>query len=245
MKKINTKVKIWAAITLLFCNFMVSAQTIYGLTADSKLVSFTATAPATMLTNTAITGISAGQILVGMDVRPATGELFALGFNASNDSLSLYVINPATAVATPKATSIKLAGLGNIVGFDFNPTVDRIRLVGKTGKNYRLNPNNGALAATDSTLRYAATDVNSIKTPGATACAYTNSYIGATATQLYVYDETQKILTFQNPPNDGILNTQAAFSGISALAIVSDLDIYSNPTTFASTVFAVVKTGSR
>ena len=243
MKKRVTQLKFWAMTAFLFCQFFTNAQTIYGLTTDGKLVTFAGNATTTVSSNT-ITGVASGQVLVGIDVRPATGELFALGYNAANDSVSLYVINTTTAVATAKATSLKLTGLGSSVGFDFNPTVDRIRLESKTGKNYRLNPNNGALAATDSTLRYAATDVNVGKIPGVTAAAYTNSYIGSTATRLYVYDETQKVLTFQNPPNDGILNTQPAFSGISSTSIVSDLDIYSNPVSFASTVFALVKTGS-
>ena len=246
MKKIFTQTYLWAAFFILFMSVTMKAQTIYGLTTDSKLVSFSASTPATIITNVAITGVAVGQTLVGMDVRPATGELFALGYNATNDSVTTYVINPTTAVATAKATTIKLTGLGSSIGFDFNPTVDRIRVVGKTGKNYRLNPNNGALAATDSTLRYAATDANTGKTPGATAAAYTNSYIGTTGTQLYVYDETQKVIAFQNPPNDGILNTQPALGGVSALAIISDMDIYTNPNspTFASTAYAAVRTGA-
>ena len=37
------------------------------------------------------------------------------------------------------------------------------------------------------------------------------------------------VITNQNPPNDGILNTQPALGGVSALAIISDMDIYTNP----------------
>ncbi len=244
MKKSFTQTTIWALFLLFISSASLQAQTIYGLTTDSKLVSFSASTPGTLITNVSVTGTKVGQTLVGLDVRPATGELFALGYDATNDSVTVYVLNPTTGVATPKATTIKLTGIGSTIGFDFNPTVDRIRVVSKTGKSYRLNPNNGALAATDSTLRYAATDVNTGKTPGATAAAYTNSFIGATGTQLYVYDETQKVIVFQNPPNDGILNTQPALGGVSTLAIVSDLDIYTNPTTFASTAYAAVRTGA-
>ena len=244
MKNFSTLTKVWAAIVLLFLTQTAQTQTIYGLTSDGKLVSFTATAPANILTTMAVSGLASGQTLVGMDVRPATGEIIVLGYNATTDSATVYALNPTTAVATAKGASIKLTGLGASVGFDFNPTVDRIRLVSKTGKNYRLNPNNGAIAATDSTLRYASTDTNTGKTPGASACAYTNSYIAATSTALYTYDETQKVLTFQNPPNDGILNTQPAFSVIASTAMLSDLDIYTEPTTFASTAFALVRTGA-
>lgn len=244
MKKIFTHTQLWAVIFMLFINTAVMAQTMYGLTSDSKLVSFSAATPSMLITNVAITGLNTGQSIIGLDVRPATGELFGIGYNATTDSVTVYTLNPTTGVATAKSASIKIIGLGTEVGFDFNPTVDRIRLVSKNGGNYRLNPNNGALAATDMTLRYAATDANTGKTPGATAAAYTNSYIAATSTQLYTYDETQKVMTFQNPPNDGVLNTQASFSGIATTAVLSDVDIYTNPTTFTSTTYAVVKTGT-
>lgn len=244
MKKNATLTSLWAVLLLLISSFTIHAQTIYGLTSDNKLVTFNATTPTSITTNVAVTGVISGQTLMGLDVRPATGELFAIGYNTLTDSVTLYVLNPTTGVATPKPTSIKLTGLGSPLGFDFNPTVDRIRLVSKTGKNFRLNPITGGLAATDSTLKYAATDINVGKTPGVTAAAYTNSYIAATATQLYVYDETQKVIAFQNPPNDGVLNTQPALLGITTTGIVSDMDIYTSPTTLVSTVFATVRTGA-
>ncbi len=244
MKKIFTPARLWAALFVLFSNIPVEAQTIFGLTSDGKLVSFQATLPSVIITNVAISGLNTGQSIIGLDVRPATGELFGMGYNSTTDSVSIYVLNPTTGVALPKSTTIKLTGLGSVVGFDFNPTVDRIRVVSKNKGSYRLNPNTGGLAATDSTLRYAATDVNAGKMAGASACAYTNSYIGATGTQLFTFDETQNVIALQNPPNDGILNTQMAFSGLPVGSVLSDLDIYNNPTSFVSTTFAAVKTGA-
>ncbi len=241
MKTFFTRILVWAVIVM---PQFAQAQTIFGITADKKLVSFAATAPATILTNVNITGVAAAETLVGFDTRPATGELFALGYNATTDSATLYVINPTTGAAAAKLPSIKLTGLGVNAAMDFNPTVDRIRLIGKTGKNFRLNPNNGAIAATDGDLKYATTDVNAGKTPAVTACAYTNSYIASTATQLLNFDETQRVLVLQNPPNDGFLNTITGFLGISATANIADLDIYNNPNTFAQTAFAVVRSGS-
>ncbi len=244
MKKTITFRLMTTFLVVLFSFTVAKTQTIYGLTTDNKIVSFNAAAPNTITSTPSVSGVKLGQMLIGLDVRPATGEVFALGYDATNDSATVYTLNPTSGVATAKPMTLKLTGMGTVIGFDFNPTVDRIRIVSKTGRSYRLNPNNGALAATDSTLRYAATDVNTGKTAGVTACAYTNSFIGATATGLYNYDETQKTIVFQNPPNDGILNTQPAISGITATAIISDLDIYTNPATFASTVFAVVRTGT-
>lgn len=154
------------------------------------------------LTPPAITGVTAGQTLVGMDYRPNTGQLLALGYDAATTgpNSQLYVLNPATSVATPiNATAIRLelGGINDRIGFDFNPTVDRIRVTSTNDANYRLNPNNGAVAATDPNLNPAA--------PSIGAVAYTNSYAGSTSTTLYDIDETTGTLYTQNPANAGTL----------------------------------------
>lgn len=229
------------AIFFLFA-FNANAQIIFGLTNDGKIATFNANSPSVINNNVEIKGLNKGQKIIGIDTRPATGELYALGYNSTNDSASIYVINPMSGMATVKGSYVKLSGLGEQVGFDFNPTVDRIRLVSKTGKNYRLNPNNGAIAATDMPLNYASSDMNVGKTPNATACAYTNSYIAATSTQLFTYDEALGTLTFQNPPNDGILNTRTKINLAMPNTMFLDFDIYNNPSTFMSTAFAVLQT---
>ena len=101
--------------------------------------------------------------------------------------------------------------MGASFGFDFNPTVDRIRVINDADENRRLNPVNGALAATDTNLAYAAGDVNAGDNPAATAAAYTNSDNDpATGTTLYDIDTAQDVLVTQAPPNNGTLNTVGA-----------------------------------
>ncbi|WP_167856950.1 DUF4394 domain-containing protein [Hymenobacter aquaticus] len=236
------------------------AQTVYGLASvyglntpspstSASLVSFNAASLSTaatlpVLTQVVITGVTSGQSLVGLDVRPNTGELFALGYNASNQQTQLYTLNRITAVATPigAAQTLNLGTLGFRIGFDFNPTVDRIRVTASNGANLRLNPNNGALAATDGPLAYAATDPNASQTPVVGTSAYTNSYIGASGTTLYNIDEQNVRLVTQSPPNNGTLNTVAPITGINggALTLASvpnDLDFYFNPTTGTNTAY--------
>lgn len=84
------------------------------------------------------------------------------------------------------------------MGFDFNPTVDRIRLVTSTGQNLRLNPETGTVAATDGSINGAA---------GATitGAAYTNNTAGAETTVLYDLDPATDQLYRQEPPNNGTL----------------------------------------
>ena len=223
-----------ASALLLMAPAVAQAQTAYGLqtsTTATNLVTFQVTAPGTYTATTAITGLGTGQTLVGLDSRPNTGQLFALGYNAATTSAQLYTLNAATGALTTVGAALTL-NLGTNparIGFDFNPTVDRIRVTGSNNSNFRLNPNNGALAATDGNLAYAATDANAAQTPGVGAVAYTNSYIGASATTLYDVDETNSRLTTQNPPNNGVLNTVGAvgFANFGS----SDLDIYFNPST--------------
>jgi hypothetical protein len=63
----------------------------------------------------------------------------------------------------------------------------------------------------DIALQYAAADVNTGVNPNVVAAAYTNSRPGPIAsTQLFVIDSNLDILAFQNPPNNGTLNTIGA-----------------------------------
>lgn len=216
-----------------------AAQTAYGITVDAtqtyNLVTFQVTAPGTFTATAAVTGLATGQALVGIDSRPATGQIFALGYNSSATSgnAQLYTL-ATTGVLTPvgSAQTLLLGADATRVGFDFNPTVDRIRVTGGNGGNYRLNPNNGAIAATDTNLAYATTDANAGQTPVVGSSAYTNSYIGTSTTTLYNLDEAASRLVRQDPPNAGTLNTVGAL-GISTNGTLqaSDLDIYYNPTT--------------
>ena len=222
----------------------IQAQTIYALS-GSKLVSFSAQSPATLLSNVGVTGIAAGQDIAGMDFRPNTGELFALGYNQTTGGAQLYTINLTTGAATAIGASIALKTNMGKVSMDFNPTVDRIRVTGSDNSNYRLHPVTGAIAATDLNLAFAGTDVNAAATPSIGTGAYTNSYIGATATTLYNYDDALNVLTTQIPPNNGTLNTVGS-SGISVNGAdpSSDLDIFFDAAAGMNRAYLAANTGA-
>jgi hypothetical protein len=141
--------------------------------------------------------------LASIDVRPATGELF--GYDASGRQL--YTINVTSGALTAVGGQLP-AGSGETI--DFNPTVDRIRLVGTANQNLRLNPNDGTIAGTDTTLAFAAGDVNAGATPNIRGVGYTNSVAGAATTTLYDIDVDRDILVTQNPANSGQLQTVGA-----------------------------------
>ena len=184
----------------------VLAQLAFGVTPAKELVSFTIESPRQILTTVPITGLGSGEEILAIDIRPTTGELYALG------SLSrLYVLDARTGVATQVgadgAFTLNGIGSGGSFGFDFNPTVDRIRVTSSLEQNLRLNPATGALAATDTPLAYAVGDVNQGADPSIISSAYTNNVTGATTTTLYGIDTTLNVLVLQNPPNNGTLNT--------------------------------------
>ena len=125
---------------------------------------------------------------------------------------------------------------GTSFGFDFNPVADRIRVVSDLDQNLRLNPDTGALAATDTPLAYAAGDTNAGKNPTIVAAAYTNNFQpsprATPGTTLFVLDSDLNILATQDPPNAGILNTIGAAGNP---AFISGFDISgATGTAFAS-----------
>lgn len=198
-----------------------------------------------------VTGLQPSENLLGLDMRPATGQLYAMG-----SSNRLYTINAGTGAATMVGTTEFYTSLsGSDFGFDFNPTVDRIRVVSTSGQNLRLNPIDGTVAAVDSSINPAGY--------GISAVAYTNSFAGATTTTLYDIDCNGDRLTMQNPPNNGTM-VDVGSLGIDATAsngfdiggtsgkawaiitVGSNTNLYSiNLTTGAATAGPAVASGVR
>lgn len=130
---------------------------IYGLTTNNELVRFDSATPGTVSTPVAVTGLGASEQLVGIDFRPRTGQLIGsavVNGSANNSVVYTYRINALTGAATLIGqTTAALPGAGEVgTGYDFNPTVDRVRFVNANDENARFNPNNGALAGDDTDL---------------------------------------------------------------------------------------------
>lgn len=179
-----------------------SAELVYGVTTSQTLVRVDSAAPGVILSGSAISGMQSNETVRGLDFRPATGQLYALG-SFSN----LYTINIMTGAATPVAgVPFSPALNGSSFGFDFNPTIDRIRVVSDANQNLVLNPITGAvqLAATD--LFYPAGDPNAGVDPNVVGSAYDNNFAGATTSQLYGIDTGLDIVVRQ-ANNTGVLTT--------------------------------------
>ena len=162
-------------------------STLGVLTKDERLIIVDSANPRAIVSNQPITGLQAGENLVGIDVRPATGELYALGAAGV-----LYTINAQTGAATLKATLAAdpadatnpfTALSGTDFGIDFNPVPDRLRVVSEADQNLRINPDTG-LVTTDDPIAFDPGDQSSAANPNLVDVAYTNNMAGATSTTL-------------------------------------------------------------
>lgn len=192
-------------------NATLGALKLFGLTDNNRLVAFNPDQP-TQAIDLNVTGLAAGETLKGIDFRPATKQLY--GFSSSS---KLYTIDLKTGAATAIGSALNPALTGTAAGFDFNPVVDRLRLVSDTDDNLRLEPTGGTLAGTDTKLAYAATDPRVGTNPNVTAAAYTNNFAGTATTTLYGIDTTLDTLVRQGDlngspisPNTGSLFTVGA-----------------------------------
>jgi Domain of unknown function (DUF4394) len=177
------------------------ARVMYATNSANKLLKFSSDNPR-KLRSKQITGLPMGVSIKGIDFRPASGDLYALG----SDRV-VYRLNPMTAIAVPEGKSFDLMPSilsGNNNGFDFNPTVDKIRVTSDAADNLRLNPDDGTLLAVDTKLTPAGVQV--------VGSAYTNSSFTAfatrpTVTELYAYDvgASPDRLWIQRPANAGTL----------------------------------------
>lgn len=200
-----------AFVTLGLGSVWVEAEPLLGLTSTGNLVTFDSSTPGTIATSVAITGLLSGEVVLGIDRRPANGLLYGLGSTSR-----LYTINATTGVAVAVATPFTPALSGTAFGFDFNPVPDRIRVVSTDTSNFRLNPNDGTLAGIDTPLSYAAGDSGAGLTPRVVGVAYTNNFDGTALTTLFGIDSNRDVLVRQGgpdgvpSPNGGVLTTIGA-----------------------------------
>jgi hypothetical protein len=174
-----------------------SAASIIGLV-DGKTLVWIDPATRKVTGSANITGASS---IVGIDVRPADGMLYAVAADGG-----IYTVDAKTGAATMKAKLSEPLKAGVTVTVDFNPVADRMRIITSEGTNLRVNVDDGK-ATVDGALKYKDGDAQAGKTPKVVAGAYTNSANPKPATTtLYDIDDAGHLLT-QAPPNDGILNT--------------------------------------
>lgn len=198
----------------------------------TTLVMFDTSSPMTVTTVGALSG--ATMQLDGIDFRPADGRMY--GYQSSSGNI--YRVDTGTGATTLVSTSAP--AVPNLMGIDFNPAADRLRVVGAGDQNHRINVTTGGTIV-DTALAYAAGDVNSGVDPNIIDAAYTNNdRLPGTGTTLYYLDYLLNTLVTTAAPNAGVLNT------VGSLGVVVDsflgFDIFTDAGG-SNTAFASLRVG--
>ena len=216
--------------------------TLFALTNVNSIARFDSSTPATVDGLVSITGLASGEAVVGIDFRPRTGQLFGLAVNGNGTGTSarLITVNPLTGVSNPAGNPFTVgtpdASAG--YGFDFNPTVDRLRVTNRSGLNLRLNPNDGTVAATDAAV------LANVPADG----AYDRNFdgkLGGTGTTLYTINSAAGTLQTQGTVNQVVSPNTGVQATVGPLGVSIDpangvgFDIAANGTAGAGPAFAV------
>lgn len=201
------------AIAMAAGSSAAQAERVFGLTSDNRIITFDSETPGALTSSGVISGLAVGDTLIGLDLRPATRTLYSIGTSgnlyAITGNSNGYVANSVGTLTQPL--------VGSNFGIDFNPTVDRLRLVSDANRNLRINPANGAtILDTNVTL-------NGSNAIDLLAVAYTNSRPGVTSTVLYGIDARSGGLVRATNANAGTyVNTNLAGAAFGPLGVSLD-----------------------
>lgn len=182
-----------------------------------------AAAPVSLAIRDSVTGDSV--VLTDIDFEKESGLLF--GASAANDSL--YLINPATGIATFRA-GLPSASDADVIAIDFNNSIDVARVIDTDAANFVFNQNANTVAQFNS-LAYVAGDANEGTDPVVFANAYRDSFPTAPvqppegAMQMAIDAATGALITLGN--NAGTLGTVGSFGF--DLTTQGGFDIFSTP----------------
>jgi hypothetical protein len=206
-----------------------------GLTTDNRIVTFDTAAPGTLLSSVAVVGLQPGESLLGIDYRPLTSLLYAIG------STSRAYLIDSTGQATQVGPVFDVALSGTAFGIDFNPTVDRLRIVSNNEQNMRWNPITGTIVDGDAGTAGVQPDTPLNPAGDIVAAAYTNNdQDPATATTLFGIDSgTDSLVGIGGPsgmpsPNGGSVTTIGALGADTADRAGLDVPLGASTTAFAS-----------
>lgn len=203
----------------------------------ANLLRFSTREPGAVTTQALATAsLAAGETLVGIAERWRTGQIYGLGIETSQDTGTLYLVDPQTGDLTPVGTPGQVRvyepldsvfrlefpePATNGYGLDFDPRNDRLRVV-TNGRlvyngelNFRIDPTTGLAVDTMPADPVANPDqyITSPDLFSLPAIAYTNRYgkngAGTSAATLYALDSTGNQLCTVTSPFGGELTELA------------------------------------
>ena len=243
MKFRHTALALSSAALLAACGSTQKSETvgpaakeeIVAVSVSNHLLRFNAGQPQQVRERKLLQGLRSGERIIGIDFRVARGELFALASSGQLYKIDLAQAR-AAAVGSPAALpSGEGAAAATEWAFDFNPTVDRIRVANNAGFNLRLHPDTGAVidgdpaqagVQFDGSLTYDSTDKSAGKTARIVGAGYTYNKQNDKITTNYALDGELGTLVHQGTkegvapavsPNTGRLFTVGSL-GIGSFA---------------------------
>lgn len=230
MKKTYLSVAIAAVFALSACggdnNTIIIAPSALAtnavaLTGSNELWSIDIAKSNTIAKRVQVTGLGSNEDLLGIDYRPADGKLYGITKDA------VYVIDDVTGVASGRqaliasnSTLVFTAPLtGTNFGIDFNPVVDRMRVVSDSAMSLVVNVDTGAVNRQADIGTIGAGGVAITPQPtgfSITGAAYTNSISKPTSTRLWDIDTLGNRLFQQNAANNDSQLSGAVPLGVNA-----------------------------
>jgi hypothetical protein len=178
------------------------AELIVGTTFQNFLISWDSATPGTVLTGVGIQGMATNENVLGLDFRPTTNQLYALGSFGN-----LYTINTTSGQATRVNAVPFIPSLnGSAFGVGFIPTTDELRVMSNADQNLRINPTTGVVTV-DSPISPATGDEGVGINPNVVHVAYSNEFPGAPNTTFYGVDTGRDRLVTSTNANGGSMTT--------------------------------------
>lgn len=192
-----------------------------ALTGSNELWSIDIAKSNTIAKRVQVTGLGSNEDLLGIDYRPADGKLYGITKDA------VYVIDDVTGVASGRQALIASNStleftaplIGTNFGIDFNPVVDRMRVVSDSAMSLVVNVDNGAVNRQADIGTIGAGGVAITPQPtgfSITGAAYTNSISKPTSTRLWDIDTLGDRLFQQNAANNDSQLSGAVPLGVNA-----------------------------
>jgi len=178
--------------------FLTSDNSIVGVDLDNMEYARSVRTLPQATTSTPVDGsLDLGEVILDIDYRNSEGAIYALTRTGTQgriiriDPTNGALVRISTLVADGTSTAISLANISYSI--DFNPVVDRLRIIGSDGTNLRAD------VLTGDTLVDTKITSNTI-----TGSAYEDSFLsGGRSTRLLTLDVGTDALYLQNPPNAG------------------------------------------
>lgn len=116
----------------------------YGLGTANELYTFSTRPSFTLLTTVQIQGLSVGEQMLAIDVRPINRALYGV----SNFS-KIYLIDPGSGMTKSVSRNPFIPAIdGSSIGFEFNSGTDRITLMTDKGQGLEIHPTTGLVVRT-------------------------------------------------------------------------------------------------